>query len=257
MSSTIQSVKGIVALVTGGASGLGRGVVDRLIRQGAKGVVALDLKFPDSSSSVDNVINVTGSVTSEEDVARALVEVEKHFGRLDVAVSCAGIGVAKRAYDFRRNISHPLEDFRRVIEVNLVGTFNVARLAVGLIGRNEPVGTLRGTLIHTASVAAFDGQIGQCAYSASKGGVAGMTLPLARDLASQGIRVMTIAPGLFDTPLLGSLPDTVRKNLASTIPCPSRLGNVDEYAHLVQSIIENPMLNGEVIRLDGALRMQP
>ncbi|KAH9405346.1 hypothetical protein TYRP_001194 [Tyrophagus putrescentiae] len=239
-ATTIQSVKGIVALVTGGASGLGRGVVERLIAQGAKGVVALDLKFPNGGgSSADNLVAVTGSVTSEEDVNRALAECEKKFGRLDAVVSCAGIGIAKRAYDFRRKIPHPLDEFKRVVEVNTVGTFNVTRLAVGLIGRNEPVNTLRGVVINTASVAAFDGQIGQVAYSASKGGVVGMTLPIARDLATQGIRC------------------TVRKNLASTVPCPSRLGNIDEYAHLVQSIIENPMLNGEVIRLDGALRMQP
>ncbi len=224
-ATTIQSVKGIVALVTGGASGLGRGVVERLIAQGAKGVVALDLKFPNGGgSSADNLVAVTGSVTSEEDVNRALAECEKKFGRLDAVVSCAGIGIAKRAYDFRRKIPHPLDEFKRVVEVNTVGTFNVTRLAVGLIGRNEPVNTLRGVVINTASVAAFDGQIGQVAYSASKGGVVGMTLPIARDLATQGIRCVTIAPGLFDTPLLGSLPETVRKNLASTVPCPSRLG---------------------------------
>lgn len=223
MTTTIQSVKGIVALVTGGASGLGRGVVERLIAQGAKGVVALDLKFPNASPA-ENVLAVSGSVTSEEDVNRALAECEKKFGRLDAVISCAGIGIAKRAYDFRRKIPHPLDEFKRVIEVNTIGTFNVTRLAVGLIGRNEPVNTLRGVVINTASVAAFDGQIGQVAYSASKGGVVGMTLPIARDLASQGIRCVTIAPGLFDTPLLGSLPETVRKNLASTVPCPSRLG---------------------------------
>lgn len=144
-----------------------------------------------------------------------------------------------------------------MVEVNTIGTFNVTRLAVGLIGQNEPDNEMRGVVINTASVAAYDGQIGQVAYAASKGGIVGMTLPLARDLAPQGIRVVTIAPGLFDTPLLGSLPESVRTNLAATVPCPSRLGNTEEYAHLVQSIIENPMINGEVIRLDGALRMQP
>lgn len=139
----------------------------------------------------------------------------------------------------------------------MIGSFNVARLSAGLIGENEPVEGLRGVIINTASIAAYDGQIGQVAYSASKGGIVGMTLPMARDLAPHGIRVMTIAPGLFDTPLLSSLPETVRKALALTVPCPQRLGRVEEYAHLVQSIIENPMLNGEVIRIDGALRMQP
>lgn len=144
-----------------------------------------------------------------------------------------------------------------VIQINLVGTFNVSRLAAGLIGANEPVNGLRGVIINTASIAAFDGQVGQIAYSASKGGIVGMTLPMARDLALQGIRVVTIAPGLFDTPLLASLPEAVRKSLSQTVPCPARLGHVDEYAHLVQSIIENSMINGETIRLDGALRMQP
>lgn len=271
-STTIQSVKGLVALVTGGASGrflsewlimltlmvllgLGRGVVERLVREGAKGVVVLDVNA--GKFSEPNVSGLSGSVVSEDDVNRALAEVQKKYGRLDVVVNCAGVGIAKRVYDFRRKIPHPLDEFKRIIEVNTVGTFNVTRLAVGLIGQNEPVNTLRGVVINTASVAAYDGQIGQVAYSASKGGVVGMTLPLARDLAPHGIRVVTIAPGLFDTPLLGQLPETVRKNLASTVPCPSRLGNTDEYAHLVQSIIENPMLNGEVIRLDGALRMQP
>lgn len=172
-------------------------------------------------------------------------------------MNCAGIGIARRTHDFRKNVPHPMDEFKQVIQVNLMGTFNVIRLAVGLIGQNEPVNSMRGVVINTASVAAFDGQIGQAAYSASKGGVVGMTLPIARDLAPHGIRCVTIAPGLFDTPLLASLPETVRKNLAATVPCPSRLGNTDEYAHLVQCIIENQMLNGEVIRLDGAIRMQP
>lgn len=150
-----------------------------------------------------------------------------------------------------------MESFKRVIQVNAIGTFNVCRLAVGLMGENEPVNSLRGLLVNTASVAAFDGQIGQIAYSASKGAIVSMTLPLARDLAPQGIRCVTIAPGLFNTPLLHSLPEKVKKALAETVPCPSRLGETEEYAHLVQTIVENPMLNGEVIRLDGALRMQP
>lgn len=211
-------------------AGLGRAVVDRMVKQGAKGVVAFDQKFSESLSG-SNVLAASGSVVSEEDVTRALNECEKQFGRLDALVNCAGVGIAKKTYDFRRNIPHSMDEFRRVIEVNAIGTFNVTRLAVGLIGQNEPVNTLRGVVINTASVAAFDGQIGQVAYSASKGAVVGMTLPIARDLANHGIRCVTIAPGLFDTPLLGSLPETVRKNLAATVPCPSRLGSFQSKSH--------------------------
>ncbi|OTF74230.1 3-hydroxyacyl-CoA dehydrogenase type-2-like protein [Euroglyphus maynei] len=255
--SGIQSIKGMVALVTGGASGLGRGVVDRLIREGAKGVVALDRNHEGSKYNDPNVLPITASVTEEEEVKKALDACKEKFGRLDAVVNCAGVGIARRTYDFRKNLAHSMDEFQLVIEINLVGSFNVSRLAAGLIGANEPVNGLRGVIINTASVAAFDGQIGQIAYSASKGGIVSMTLPMARDFAPHGIRVMTIAPGLFDTPLLAALPEPARKALAATVPCPARLGHVDEYAHLVQSIIENPMLNGEVIRLDGALRMQP
>ena len=166
--------------------------------------------------------------------------------------------MAFKVYNFNKNRAHSIEDFEKVQMVNLVGTFNVIRLAVGMMGANEPDGdNQRGVVINTASVAAFDGQMGQAAYSASKGAIVGMTLPLARDLATQGIRVNTIAPGLFDTPLLASLPEKVRIFLAKTVPNPSRLGNPDEFAHLVQHIILNKMINGETIRLDGAIRMQP
>lgn len=169
-----------------------------------------------------------------------------------------GIGVAFKTYNFNKGLSHRLEDFQRVININTVGTFNVIRLSVGLIGQNEPdKDGQRGVVINTASVAAYDGQIGQAAYSASKAAVVGMTLPIARDLSTQGIRVVTIAPGLFETPMLMSLPDKVRHFLAQTVPFPQRLGKPEEYAQLVESIVDNPMLNGEVIRLDGALRMQP
>ena len=177
MSTTVQSVKGIVALVTGGASGLGRGVVDRLIRQGAKGVVALDRDFEQTNPNA-NVLSLTADVTSEEDIIKALGEVKKNFGRLDAVINCAGIGMARKVYDFKRNLSHPLDEFKYILEVNTVGTFNVTRLAVGLIGANEPINNLRGVVINTASVAAFDGQIGQDAYSASKGAIVSMTLPL-------------------------------------------------------------------------------
>jgi len=243
-------------LVTGGASGLGKATVDRLIRSGAKGVIAFDLNFNEKFTN-DNVIPFNGNVVNEQDVKNALDKCNSQFGRLDAVINCAGIGIAKRVYNFTKQSPHSLDEFRRVLEVNTLGTFNVNRLCVGLIGKNEPINSLRGILINTASVAAFDGQIGQVAYSASKGAIVGMTLPIARDLAFQGIRCVTIAPGLFDTPLLASLPETVRKSLADSVPCPQRLGITDEYAHLVQAIIENPMINGEVIRIDGAIRMQP
>lgn len=259
--STIRTVKNAVALVTGGASGLGRGTAERLVKQGAK-VCILDL--PNSAGEEiaknlgENCRFSPGDVTSQEDVSRTLDLIKSSFGRLDVGINCAGIGVAIKAYNFKKDKPHPLDEFQRVLIVNTVGSFNVIRLAAGLIGKNEPdADGHRGLLINTASVAAYDGQIGQAAYSASKGAIVGMTLPIARDLCTQGIRVNTIAPGLFDTPLLGSLPEKVRTFLSNTVPFPKRLGSADEYGHLVQCIIENPMLNGEVIRLDGALRMMP
>lgn len=262
-ATKVQSVKGLVALVTGGASGLGRGVVERLIRQGARGVVALDRNH-ETPYPQDNILSLTADVTDEDQVSGALDQLKAKFGRLDVLVNCAGIGIARKVFDFKRKVAHPLDEFRYVLEVNTVGSFNVARLSAGLMGENAPTeaegggqGQGRGVIINTASVAAFDGQVGQDAYAASKGAIVGLTLPMARDLAPHGIRVVTIAPGLFDTPLLASLPEAARVKLAATVPCPSRLGSVDEYAHLVQAIIENPMLNGEVIRLDGAIRMQP
>lgn len=253
----IHPIKGMVAFVTGGASGLGRAVVERLIKQGAKGVVAFD-RSSEAKFDNPNILPFQGSITEEDDVNKALEQCQEKFGQLNALVNCAGVGTARRTYDFKKNRSHDLDEYKMVIEINLIGTFNTSRLAAGLLGKNPltPDG-LRGVIINTASVAAFDGQVGQAAYSASKGGVVGMTLPMARDLAPHGIRVVTIAPGLFDTPLLASLPEQARIALAKMIPCPSRLGDPDEYAHLVQSIIENPMINGEVIRLDGAIRMQP
>lgn len=183
---------------------------------------------------------------------------KEKFGKLDVVVNAAGIAVAHKTYNFKKKMPHRLEDFTKVITVNTIGSFNVIRLAVGLMAENTPnVDGQRGVIVNTASVAAYDGQMGQAAYSASKGGIVAMTLPLARDLSSDGIRVVTIAPGLFDTPMLQALPDKVRSYLAKSIPFPQRLGAPDEYAQLVQSIVENPLLNGETIRLDGALRMMP
>lgn len=206
----------------------------------------------------DNVLYVPVDVTSEKDVTNAVQATKDKFGRLDFTVNCAGTGVAFKTYNFNKNLPHKLEDFTKVIMVNTVGTFNVIRLTAGLIGLNEPnKDGQRGVIVNTASVAAYDGQIGQAAYSASKGAVVGMTLPIARDLSTQGIRVVTIAPGLFDTPMLSSLPEKVRAFLAKTVPFPQRLGDPSEFAQLVQSIYENPLLNGEVIRLDGALRMMP
>jgi 3-hydroxyacyl-CoA dehydrogenase/3-hydroxy-2-methylbutyryl-CoA dehydrogenase len=255
-------LKGLVTIVTGGASGLGRGTVERFVREGAK-VTLVDLPTSKgdevaSSFGKDNCIFVPADVTKEADVMAALNATKDKFGKLDVTCNCAGIGVAFKTYNFNKDKAHSLEDFIRVQMVNTVGTFNVIRLSVGLIGKNEPdFDGQRGVVINTASVAAYDGQIGQAAYSASKGAIVGMTLPMARDLAPQGIRVVTIAPGLFDTPLLAKLPDKVREDLAKTVPNPSRLGFPDEFAQLALHIVNNKMLNGETIRLDGALRMQP
>jgi 3-hydroxyacyl-CoA dehydrogenase / 3-hydroxy-2-methylbutyryl-CoA dehydrogenase len=204
----------------------------------------------------DNVVFVPLDVTSEKDVTQALNIAKEKFGRLDVAVSCAGITCAFKTFNFNKNIPHKLEDFARVINVNTIGTFNVIRLSAGMIGQNEPnQDGQRGVIINTASIAAYDGQIGQAGYAASKAAIVGMTLPIARDLSTQGIRVMTIAPGLFDTPLLQALPDKVRVFLAKTVPFPQRLGHPEEFAQLVETIVDNPLLNGEVIRIDGALRM--
>lgn len=253
--------KNAVALVTGGASGLGRATVERFARAGSKVVIG-DLATSNgdkiAKETGDNVIFVPLDVTSEKDVIHALNVAKTKFGRLDVVVNCAGIGVAVRTYNFRKNVAHRLEDFETVINVNTVGTFNVIRLAAGLMGQNEPnEDGQRGVIINTASVAAYDGQIGQAAYAASKSAVVGMTLPIARDLSTQGIRVVTIAPGLFNTPMLQALPEKTRQELAKSVPFPQRLGEPSEYAQLVEAIVNNPLLNGETIRIDGALRMKP
>ncbi len=255
-------LKNVVGLVTGGASGLGRATVERFIREGAR-VTMVDLPTSKGAEVVkeigsDRLIFVPADITKEQDVLNALDETKAKFQKLDAAVNCAGIGVAFKTYNFNKNKPHLLEDFSKVQMVNVVGTFNVIRLSVGLIGANEAdIDGQRGVIINTASIAAYDGQMGQAAYSASKGAIVGMTLPIARDLASQGIRVMTIAPGLFDTPLLAALPEKVRNFLAKNVPNPSRLGDPDEFAALAEHIVNNKMLNGEVIRLDGALRMMP
>ncbi len=246
-----------VAVVSGGASGLGLATARRLHGEGAA-VVLLDL--PSSAGKAvaeelgERAVFSPGDVTSKQDVAAA-VERAAALGTLRVAVSCAGIGNAAKTVG--KQGPFPLDDFKKVVEVNLIGTFNVIRLAAERIAQASEVDGERGVIVNTASVAAFDGQIGQAAYSASKGGIVGMTLPIARDLASLKIRVMTIAPGLFDTPLLGGLSDEIRASLGAQVPHPSRLGSPDEYAALASHIIANPMLNGETIRLDGAIRMAP
>jgi NAD(P)-dependent dehydrogenase (short-subunit alcohol dehydrogenase family) len=248
-----------VALVTGGASGLGEGCVRVFAARGAK-VVILD-RDEDKGAKLAaelgaGVRYAQADVTNPEQVGAALDLAYNAFGGLGVVVNCAGVGWAERTVS--KNGPANLDLFETVIRINLIGTFNVIRLAAAKLMTNEPNSDgERGVIINTASVAAFDGQIGQAAYAASKGGIVSLTLPVARDLARNGIRVMTIAPGLFDTPLLGALPEDARQSLGAQVPFPSRLGQPREYALLAAAIIENPMLNGEVIRLDGALRMQP
>ncbi len=253
-----MEIRDAVAVVTGGASGLGLATTRRLLDAGAQ-VVVLDLRGEEVVRGLgERARFAPADVTDEAAVTRAL-DIAEAMGPLRVAVNCAGTGSAVRVLG--RDGVFPLAEFRKVVEVNLVGTFNVLRLAAERIADTEPVGPPdtreRGVIVNTASVAAFDGQIGQAAYSASKGGVVGMTLPIARDLAGHLIRVVTIAPGLFDTPLLAGLPEAARESLGKQVPHPSRLGKPDEYGALAVHIIENPMLNGEVIRLDGALRMAP
>jgi NAD(P)-dependent dehydrogenase (short-subunit alcohol dehydrogenase family) len=246
-------------LVTGGASGLGEACVRTLSQAGAKVVIA-DLNS-EVGEALANELGasarfVKANVVEEESMQAAVQAAVESFGGLHVLINCAGIGVAERVLG--KNGPHSLASFSKVISVNLIGTFNSIRLAAAAMAANTPnEGGERGVIINTASVAAFDGQIGQAAYSASKGGIVGMTLPIARDLARNGIRVMTIAPGIFDTPLLGSLPESARVSLGQQVPFPPRLGRPSEYAALAKHIIENEMLNGEVIRLDGGIRMQP
>lgn len=256
-----KMLKGLVTLVTGGASGLGLGTVQRFVREGAKVIVA-DLPSSKGNELVQNLGNnaifAPMDVTIEENIEDTVKLIENRFGYLNVIVNAAGIACAHKVYNVNTRKAHRLEDFTNIIRVNTIGTFAVIRSFLGLMHNVTPdEDGQRGVIINTASIAAFEGQTGQAAYSASKGAIVGMTLPLARDLSKSGIRVVTIAPGLFDTPLLGSLPEKVRVFLMKTVPFPSRLGKPDEFAQLAQHIIENRLLNGEVIRLDGALRMQP
>jgi NAD(P)-dependent dehydrogenase (short-subunit alcohol dehydrogenase family) len=254
-----MELSAVRAVVTGGASGLGRATAARLVAAGAR-VALLDRAASagaDVAKSLGPAAVFTGAdVTSADDVSAALERAAAECGGINVLVNCAGIGTAMKT--FGKAGPAKLEEFTRVIQVNLIGTFNCIRLAAAHMARNTPtVDGERGVVINTASVAAFDGQIGQAAYSASKGGIVGLTLPVARDLAELGIRVVTIAPGIFETPLLGTLPDNVRVSLANQVPFPKRLGQPEEYAALAEQIITNVMLNGETIRLDGAIRMQP
>ncbi|HEX4340332.1 MAG TPA: SDR family NAD(P)-dependent oxidoreductase [Polyangiaceae bacterium] len=255
-----MDVKGKVAIVTGGASGLGAATVRALVARGAK-VGILDKSVAPGEAMARElgaqVMLVETDVTDEKQLGAAIDKTKSAFGGgLQIAIGCAGIGTAGRVVG--KSSLFPLDLFRLTIEVNLVGMFNLIRMAAGAMVEGEPdAGGERGIIVTTASIAAFDGQIGQAAYSASKAGVAGMTLPIARELARFGIRVVTIAPGTFDTPMLANLPEESRQALAAGIPFPSRLGNPAEFAALATHIVENAMMNGETIRIDGALRMPP
>jgi NAD(P)-dependent dehydrogenase (short-subunit alcohol dehydrogenase family) len=250
-----MQVAGSTFIVTGGSSGLGAGCVDRLSNAGANVLIA-DVRIPASNDATEagKTLSCQVDVTNSDEVAAAIRQAIDKFGALHGVVNCAGILAAARVLG--RDGPHDLELFRRVIEINLIGTFNVLRLAAQFMAENAAnADGERGIVVNTASVSAFEGQVGQAAYSASKGGVAAMTLPLARDLARHGIRVVAIAPGVFDTPMLGVAPEKVQQSLRAQTVFPQRLGEPAEFAALVQHVIENPMLNGSVIRLDGAMRM--
>lgn len=254
-----MELESVVAIVSGGASGLGAACVRRIVAAGGKAVIA-DINQDAGQAVIEELGYATRfhktDVRSEAEIRGAIDLAVNELGGLNVAINCAGVVTAERTLG--REGPLPLENFQRVIEINLVGTFNLIRLVGATMAENYPNDDgERGVIINTASVAAFEGQIGQAAYSASKGGVVGMTLPIAREFARFGIRVMTIAPGIFDTPMMAGLPEKARASLSEQVPFPSRLGQPTEYAHLAQHIIENVMLNGEVIRLDGAIRMAP
>lgn len=250
-----MNIEGLSAIVTGGASGLGGATTEMLSSRGAK-VAIFDLNEELGVALAQK----TGShffkvdVTSEAAVRMALVDAEGFNGKARILVNCAGIGPPQKVLN-RDGSAQPLQDFTRIVSVNLLGSFNMLSQFASRLASADPVGEERGVIINTASVAAFDGQIGQAAYAASKSGIVGMTLPIARELARYGIRVVTVAPGLFLTPLLASLPAEAQESLGAQVPFPNRLGHPDEYARFVESVILNPMLNGETIRLDGAIRM--
>jgi NAD(P)-dependent dehydrogenase (short-subunit alcohol dehydrogenase family) len=259
MLSDCMQIQGKAFVVTGGASGLGRAVVETVVGGGGRAVI-LDVNA-DTGQAAEASLGASvrfaqADVTSEEQVKAAVDLAVSAFGGLHGVINAAGIGPAAKVLG--KNGPHSLDLFEKTIRVNLVGTFNVIRLGAAVMAQNTPEASgERGVIINTASIAAFDGQIGQPAYAASKGGIVALTLPVAREFASLGIRVVTIAPGIFDTPLLAALPEAARVSLGQQVPFPSRLGQPAEYAALARHIIENEMLNGEVIRLDGALRMAP
>ena len=251
-----MKLTGVAAIVTGGGSGLGRATAEALAAKGAK-VTVFDLN-PAAAEEAAKAIGglaVAGDVADEASASAALAKAAAAHGAARVLVNCAGIGVAKRVVG--REGPQPLADFEKVIRVNLIGTFNMIRLAAAEMGKLEPIEGERGVVISTASIAAYDGQIGQAAYSASKGGVVAMTLPIARELAQFGVRVNAIAPGVFMTPMMAGLPQAAQDSLGASVPFPARLGQPAEYAALAIHIIENGYLNGETIRIDGALRMAP
>lgn len=254
-----MQVKGSAFIVTGAASGLGAATAKALVEAGAQ-VLIVDMNEAQGQGTAANLGKTARflktDVTQEADGQAAVNFALNAFGRLDGLINCAGVAPGEKTVG--KDGPHRLESFSRAVTINLIGTFNMARLASDAMAKNQPNdGGERGVIVNTASVAAYDGQIGQVAYAASKAGVVGMTLPMARDLSRLGIRVMTIAPGIFSTPMLEGLPAEVQASLGAAVPFPSRLGQPAEYAALVQHIITNPMLNGEVIRLDGALRMAP
>ncbi|CAN5728436.1 3-hydroxyacyl-CoA dehydrogenase [soil metagenome] len=253
----MQITERTTALVTGGASGLGEATARRILADGGS-VVLVDLpgdRGADLAVELGGRARFVPADVRDEDQVRAAVQAAGELGELRVVVNCAGVATPGRILSRRGTLS--LQDYRTVVEINLIGTFNVLRLAAEAIVGNEPVDGDRGVIVMTASVAAFDGQIGQAAYASSKGGVVALTLTAARDLADKGIRVMTIAPGVFETPMMAGMPGEVKQTLEALVPHPSRLGKPEEYAALVAHIVANPLLNGEVIRLDGALRMPP
>jgi NAD(P)-dependent dehydrogenase (short-subunit alcohol dehydrogenase family) len=252
-----MDIKGAAAIVTGGASGLGGAAAERLAAAGAKvAIFDLNTELGEARAKAMGGTFLKVDVTSEDEVAAALDKAEGLHGKARILVNCAGIGPPAKVIG-REGAAVPLKDFAKIVNVNLFGTFNVLSKFAARLHAAAMDGEERGVIVNTASVAAFDGQIGQAAYSASKGGIVGMTLPIAREFARYAIRVMTIAPGIFRTPLLMTLPQEAQDSLGKQVPFPSRLGRPAEFALLVESIVLNPMLNGEVIRLDGAIRMAP
>ncbi|MDB5715155.1 MAG: 3-hydroxyacyl-CoA dehydrogenase [Sphingomonadales bacterium] len=251
-----MEINSIAAIVTGGASGLGAATARSLAAQGARVTIFdLNAELGESLASELNGLFVRTDVTDEASVEAGIAAAEAKHGPTRVLVNCAGTGAPAKTVS--KGKPHSIELFRKIIEINLIGTFSVLSKVAARMTESDPIGEERGVIVNTASVAAFEGQIGQVSYSASKGGIVGMTLPIARDLAQSGIRVLTIAPGLFLTPLLQNLPPEARETLGRQVPFPNRLGDPSEFAKLVCAIVENPMLNGETIRLDGAIRMSP